>query len=295
MKYKIAVLLTCFNRKEKTLKCLEGLFKVKPSDVDLAVFLTDDGSTDGTADAVRQEFADKDICILQGSGSLYWAGGMRYAWNEALKKHNEWDFYLLLNDDVQLFDNMFDELFSAHEFAIKTYGKTGLYSGVTCSPDDASVITYSGDTTTMSGKWTRLSPNGVPQMVDQTNANILLVAKDLVDEIGIFYDGYIHSAADWDYSILARKADRPALITAQVCGACDFDHTSDYEVCKKLVRMSLAERRKFFANPVNHDHDHMVFVRRHSPMRLPVAWMLRNIRCYFPSFYIIINKIRGIY
>lgn len=304
MNDRIAVILTCFNRREKTVACLErlyaaqGAYNAKCQDgkgVALKVFLTDDGCTDGTADAVRDKFKGHDICILEGTGSLYWAGGMRFAWKEALKEHDSWNFYLLLNDDTLVMDNVFDELFEAHEFALKNYGKTGLYSGVTCATGDPSTITYSGDKTTVTGRWMRLDPNGEPQLVDQTNANVLMVAKDVVDEIGIFYEGYIHSAADWDYSILARKAGRPALITSHVCGECDFDHTPDVEVMQKLAAMTLAERRKYFKNPVNHDHDHMVFVRRHSPLKLPVTWLLRNIRCYCPRLYIRINKMRGIY
>jgi len=316
MNYNIAVILTCYNRREKTVACLNRLFAAQAvynahsrdnredtgrtfdkldKTIGLKVFLTDDGCTDGTGDAVREAFAQQDICVLKGTGSLYWAGGMRFAWKEALKEHAKWDFYLLLNDDTLVLDNVFEELFAAHEYALQTFDKAGLYSGVTCATDDPSVITYSGDLTTATGKWSRLDPNGTPQMVDQTNANVLLVAKEVVDEIGIFYEGYIHSAADWDYSILARKAGCPALITANVCGECDFDHTPDVEIMTKLAGMKLAERRRYFKNPVNHDRDHMVFVRRHSPLRLPVAWILRNIRCYWPSFYIWINKKRGIY
>ena len=114
---KIAALITCFNRKDKTLSCLTSLYHAldtyneKSEDkIELSVYLTDDGCTDGTADAVRNNFADKKITILQGDGNLYWAGGMRFAWKEALKKHSEWDFYLLLNDDVDLVDILFNEL-----------------------------------------------------------------------------------------------------------------------------------------------------------------------------------------
>lgn len=52
---KIAVLLTCFNRKEKTLACLAGLYESQKvynernsTPIEMEVFLTDDGCTDGT-------------------------------------------------------------------------------------------------------------------------------------------------------------------------------------------------------------------------------------------------------
>ena len=53
MKY-CAVLLTVFNRKDKTLQCLSRLFDQLPvEDLQIDVFQTDDGCTDGTAEAER--------------------------------------------------------------------------------------------------------------------------------------------------------------------------------------------------------------------------------------------------
>src|SRR5689334_7452083 len=95
----IGVLLTTRNRKEKTLTCIESLKRQRlPADVSLEVFLTDDGSTDGTVDAVRQAYPSANI--FKSDGSLFWAGGMRNSWTHALKE--DLDFYLLLNDDTTL-------------------------------------------------------------------------------------------------------------------------------------------------------------------------------------------------
>ena len=59
----VAVLLTCFNRKEKTLASLVRLFEAKEaynSNLNLSIFLTDDGSTDGTGDAVSTSSSRRD-------------------------------------------------------------------------------------------------------------------------------------------------------------------------------------------------------------------------------------------
>ncbi len=59
MRFSIAVILTVHNRREKTVSCLRHLFaaaEAAEGSVSLTVFLTDDGCTDGTAEAVRQEF-----------------------------------------------------------------------------------------------------------------------------------------------------------------------------------------------------------------------------------------------
>ena len=68
---RIAALLTSFNRKKKTLDCLAELHRqVLPEDLDLTVFLTDDASPDGTAEAVREAFPE--VVLLRGDGNLYW-------------------------------------------------------------------------------------------------------------------------------------------------------------------------------------------------------------------------------
>lgn len=44
----LAVLMTCHNRRETTLKCLNTLYNQEgATNIDMAVYLVDDGSTDG--------------------------------------------------------------------------------------------------------------------------------------------------------------------------------------------------------------------------------------------------------
>lgn len=297
--YKIAVILTCYNRKRKTLSCLKGLFLAQKAyldaDVSLHVFLTDDGCTDGTAQAVRDSFSGEKITIIQGDGNLFWAGGMRAAWEEALKDSIDWDFFLLINDDTTPLENMFYELISAHEYSLKTYGKPGVYSGVTCDPEDESIITYGGTvwTSKFLGTDRRVLPIGSPQEVDKTNANILLVAKDVTDKIGVFYKGYIHGAADYDYSIQAKKHGFISLITANVCGKCERDHRDWNTEKNTILSMSKEERIKYFSNPIHSSHDFLTFTRRNTPLRYPMVLIGRYLNERFPTLYYLIDVIRS--
>lgn len=298
---KIAVLLTCFNRKEKTLSCLGSLYNAlslyndkNENKIEISVYLTDDGCTDGTSDAIRNNFLNKDITILQGTGNLFWAGGMRFAWNEALKKHNEWDFYLLLNDDTDLLDNLFEELLDTHKYSLDNYKQAGVYSGITSSKSDHNKMTYGGDVwkNKFLGTSTRLKPAGKPQMCDITNANILLVSKEIVDKIGIFWDGYIHGRADNDYSNTARKKGIPVLITANFCGRCDNDHKSSMEVANAVMKMSLTERKRYFSHPIRSNKDYLKYIRRNMPFRYPMVCLGRMLNVYLPKVYYKLNGIR---
>ena len=299
----IAVLLTCFNRKAKTLSCLHTFYEVaqkyndkvdSESRLQFTVFLTDDGCTDGTADAIKEQFKDKDIHILQGTGSLFWCGGMRFAWQAALESKKKWDYFLLLNDDVEFMDNLFDELFSTNDYCIKQYGMRGIYSGITNSLSDKSKTTYGGNVWTKKflGKSRRLAPSGKPQMCDVTNANILLVPLEVVDKIGIFYEGYSHGCADYDYAITARKNGIPALITSNFCGSCDDDHGSSDEQANKVLNMTLKERKAYFSNPLHSNVDYLKFIRRNFKIRYPIVWIFRQVNLYCPKLYYGLNKLR---
>ena len=58
-------------------------------DVSCDIFLVDGGSTDGTPDAVREQFPSVHCYVENG---LYWAGGMRWAWREAVSYNDGYDF-----------------------------------------------------------------------------------------------------------------------------------------------------------------------------------------------------------
>ena len=301
---KIATILTVFNRREKTLSCLQHLYEAEQAynqsieeNIELTVFLTDDGCTDGTTEAVRATFADKDIQILQGTGSLYWAGGMCLAWQAAINSGIPWDYYLLLNNDTYVYNNVFYLLFEADRYAFSQMGLHGLASGITCQPGKNDEITYGGK---IFVNWTKgrsvlALPSGKPQAVDSTHANILLVHKDVVAAIGIFFKGYRHSGTDVDYSMMCKSHHRPVFVTAQVCGECEFDHDSNKEEIEHLMKMTLAERKAYVSSPTHCDSDYLLQIRRNLPQRYPGSWMVRKLRLYCPKLYYRITNFRGIY
>lgn len=302
---KIAAILTCFNRKDKTVACLSGLLEsyneynsnpVNKEKIELKVFLTDDGCTDGTSAAVI-EFKKQGlpIVIVNGDGSCYWAGGMRLAWRKALSESDDWDFFLLLNDDVKPTPNCFDELLKTHCYSLDNTGKAGLYSGVTYSFEEPHVLTYSGCvwTNKLLGTMEMLDVSPTPQRCDVTNANILLVDKSVYKTIGIFHEGFIHGGADHDYSHQANKAGFPVWVTAQCCGFCDDDHANIDLSREKLLSMSLRERKKYFSNPVHCIHDYILGTKRRAPQRWLLVAFGRYLNVYAPRFYYFLFDIRS--
>lgn len=301
---KIAAILTIHNRKTKTLTCLHHLFKALDAynshteePVDMSVFVTDDGSVDGTAEAIKETFGHNNIKILKGTGSLYWAGGMRLAWQSAIDSDTKWDYYLLMNDDTNVFTNVFDELFKADHYGYQQTGRHGLSSGITCKPDHPEVITYGGFNfvNRTKGRFVTVIPSGQPQHADLTHANILLVHHSVTERIGIFNKGFRHRAADWDYGLTAHRKGFPTNVTANVCGECDNDHDTGKEEIGKLRKMSLSERISFINSPLHNNHDTFLYVRRNLPFRYPMTVLARTTRLLFPSVYYHITNMRGVY
>ena len=90
---KICVMLTCFNRKDKTINCIKSLISGNKSRIDFII--VDDGSSDGTGDALEamaKELYEKDsehasIEVIRAGGGLYYSGGMRKAMEAAKEKY----------------------------------------------------------------------------------------------------------------------------------------------------------------------------------------------------------------
>ena len=253
----------------------------------MTLYVTDDGCTDGTIDSIQKEFAEREINIIRGNGQLFWAGGMRVAWKEALKHSSDYDYFLLLNDDTIVFENCFEELLRTNDYSLHEYKRQGIYSGITCSVNDSNKISYGGSV------WVNrlmaipklLKPSGEPQLCDMANANILLVPKVVVNKIGILYEGYSHAIADYDYSINARRNKIPVLVTAAVCGKCDDDHGTPEENGRKICAMGLEDRINYFKHPLHSNKDYLLFVRRNAPLRYPIVMFGRFLNVYLPHLY----------
>lgn len=185
----VAVLLTCFNRKDKTLACLKSLFEISTK---LDVYLVDDGSTDGTTEAIKKQFPN--VNVIQGSGGLFWNRGMHLAWENASK--TEYDFYLWLNDDGELYPDALKELFSCS----KELGNEAIISGIIENKECTKTL-YGG---TDSAKKT-ISANGQLNSILNMNGNVVLVPKFVFKILGNLDPIFHHDLGDVDYGLRAQK------------------------------------------------------------------------------------------
>lgn len=283
----IAVLLTCHNRKDKTLACLTSFYKAeKPAGYTFDIFLVDDGSTDGTGDAIKQQFPD--VNLVSGNGNLFWAGGMRLAWKTAMNKKKYYAF-LLLNDDVILYNDFLYNLIISEQYALSKSGKKGVYSGATID-DSTNKVTYGGEKITANHfvvKRQLLTPKETPQQCDLTNANILWISKETVDTIGFFDERFTHGIADFDYSLSAIKHRIPVYLAPNIGGVCLFDHGRNW----KSSNSSLKQRISFLKSPKGLAYkEYLYYIKKHFPLYLPYAFTMLWLKTLFPYLW---DKLKG--
>jgi len=97
---RVEVVFPCHNRRQLTLQCLRSLNRIDRTGLDVHVVVVDDGSTDGTSDAIRAAFPEAEI--IAGDGNLWFTEGTNVGVRAALK--HDPDYVLLINDD-QVFDS----------------------------------------------------------------------------------------------------------------------------------------------------------------------------------------------
>lgn len=270
---KISILLATYNRKQKTLDCLKSIQKLKlPENTFLEIYLTDDASLDGTAEAVKREFPD--VNLFNGTGSFFWAGGMRYTWKKALVSNA--DFYLLLNDDTLLMEDAVTVLLKHLQYTQKPSICIG--STVDLSTGKTS---YGGGELASKKRWKMkmIEAPGEFRQCDFGNANIMLVPKKIVEDIGVLSEGYTHSLADYDYTLKARKAGYDVLVAPGFLGSCVDDHGNNW----KSKNTSLKERIQYLMSPKGLAYkEYLSFIKQHFPLSYPSAFIKLWMKTFFP-------------
>lgn len=264
---KVVALLTCHNRKHLTLRCLESFFSqsfrcdgTRPA---LSAIVVDDGSSDGTAEAVRARYENVEVVV--GDGALFWAGGMALA--ESHARRLEPEFLLWLNDDVALDKDALERLLD-----IARVCPDALVVGSLRDPRTQE-LTYSGVTRS---RWhplrTRLVvPGDDPVEADTFNGNVVLVRRAASDKIGAIDGRFSHGQADYDYGLRARRLGYRVVVAPLTLGTCARDVQRGTFLD---TNQPLGERWRQVLTPKGLPMvSHARYLRRHGGILWPVFWV----------------------
>lgn len=207
----IAILLTVFNRKDKTLKCLERVFSQLPiNGYEVDVYMTNDGCTDGTPEIVAERFPM--VRIIDAAGDLFWNRGMYVAWKVA-SETKDYNAYIWLNDDTYIGDGSFHEMLLHCE---ETDGKAIIVASV-CSAFKKDV-TYGGYINKQ-----KIFPNGELQKCDTFNGNFVLIPRMVFRTVGNLDWAFRHAIGDLDYGYRTRKAGFSIYVSKEFLATCELN------------------------------------------------------------------------
>ena len=285
----IGVVITCYNRKEKTLDSLKKLINQDDIDtIDLNIYLVDDGSTDGTSEAVMKTFPQ--VNIIKGDGTLFWNGGMRVAFSKAIE--SEHDYYLWLNDDTMMYSNALKLLVVTSINIKQKQGNDVIVVG-TIKDINTGVINYGGRNRKSKLQplfFTLLNSSVEPQKCDTFNGNVVLIPQNVVSEIGNISSEYSKQhGGDIDYGLRAKYAGFESWVAPGFIGECASNDIEGTLFDKKLT---LKERLKIMKTPhgVPPAKEWMLFTKLHAGFLWPLYWIRTIVRVIFPWAYLYLRK-----
>jgi GT2 family glycosyltransferase len=267
----IAVIITCHNRRNITLNCLRALHEQTKS---FDVYLTDDGSSDGTTNAVKNYFSN--VKILKGNGNLFWVGGMRLAFAEALQ-HN-YEYYLWLNDDTILEPDTLERLLMIYQDRCENNYPDSIIVGST-KDGLSGKATYGGAIKSKkwySNKYEFLQPSSTLQECETMFGNCILIPKSVAKKVGNIDKAFIHSLGDLDYGLRSRKLGCSIWVAPGYVGTCSKNsiHNSWVDTNLNLFeRLKKAIHIKGFP-----PKPWAIFCIRHSGIFWFLFWFLPYIR-----------------
>ncbi len=269
---KIAVLLTCHNRKEKTLNCLSSLYSAieQVNRYEFDIYLVDDGSTDGTAEAVRQTFPE--VLVINGTGNLYWNRGMHLAWETAANA-NKYSYYVWLNDDTQIMPWALTTILSECTENRIVIGST--------SSKRTEKITYGGF-----NRYKKIiEPTGGIQTCEYFNGNIVLIPNDVFNKVGFNDSRFRHALGDFDYGLRAKKLGVELVVASQVLGNCE-SHDSLPTWCNPGI--NILQRIIELYKPLgNNPFEFFIFDFRHNGLFNAIKHFFSiHLRVLIPSIWI---------
>jgi len=213
----ITALVASHNRRDLTLAAIE-LFANSARNASTAarIVLVDDGSSDGTGQAVS-ESATVPVDIIDGDGNWFWARSLATAERRALESRADTGHLLWLNDDVRLDQDAVARLLttaSAHPHSVVVGSVRDEESGA---------VTYGG--LKRSGRhplaFQLIAPlNSSTTQAATMNGNVVLVPVALARDLGGVDGDFSHAFADIDYGLRARNADAGPVVAAGTFGTC---------------------------------------------------------------------------
>lgn len=211
---KLVTVFTCYNRCNKTRRCIETLVEGNPS-CEFHFVAVDDNSVDGTLNMLKSMKDSYVIDVITGTGSLFYSGGMRLGMKYVLDELKEnYDYLLIVNDDVNFYQHSIEKMIKqSSEFP------NAVIVGATCSKENK--LTYGAIKYDKGNKYHTVEIQDYKNSADTFNANCVLIPFYAFKQAGPIDEHYIHSLGDFDYGLMLKNRGYEIISTNYYVGICE--------------------------------------------------------------------------
>lgn len=234
---KVLSIFTCYNRKQKTKKCIETIVACNPI-CDFTFVVADDGSTDGTYEMLQDLQSKVCIHIVRGKGDWFYSGGMHAGMKYALQNlPHDFDYMLMMNDDVEFLEN------SIHCMISQSISQgDAVVVGAMCN--DRYELSY-GAVKYISGyKYRKMELSEWETPADTFNANCVLIPYKAFERVGAMDVYYRHSLGDFDYGLSLKRAGYIVYQSKEFTGMCNNNDSKGTWTDKTLYRRDRIRKKE---------------------------------------------------
>jgi len=248
-KIRVEIVTPVHNRRDITLQCLRSLSRIDSENLDVHTIVVDDGSTDGTVEAIEKEFPEVEL--IKADGSLWFTEGTNVGVRAALKYNP--DYVLMINDD-QIFDSRFLKFMveTAEKYSRSIVGSLLLLWDV-----PHKLFQVSPKWETFSGGWRHWQNQTVwtiPKKqweVELIVGNCVLIPVPAIQENGLMNSKKYPNFGDAEYTPRLRKNGWRLLVDPRARVFCQPNN-----IPARVIRMS--PKQKFDALFINLGHIHNI-------------------------------------
>lgn len=199
------IIVLSWNGRRDTLACLESLRRIDREDIQ--VICVDNGSTDGSADAVRERFPE--VVLIEAGENLGYAGGNNLGLRYALDHGARW--MMLVNNDATVAPDVIE----GFEGAIEARPKAGILAGKVFLADQPTVLSFAGQrVSTFLGYSGRPRGHGRPDgdrystVIDTGRAigALMAISREAVEAVGLLDERLFAYVEDVDWALRVRAA-----------------------------------------------------------------------------------------
>lgn len=261
------IVIPVFNRLTYTRACLEALRT--QTEQGFQVVVVDDGSTDGTAEALAADYPE--VTVLPGTGSLFWTAGVNLGLRHALELGAAW--LMTMNNDVVPYPDFVAQMMrAAHSRPPALYGAFEL-DARTQEP-----VYAGGWLNWRTGSFRRLLDDVPPGQrhgqhpTECLPGRGLLIPRAVFDRIGLFAAELLpHYYADYDFTHQARLAGFEVYLNFDACLGTYPDASGDQQNRQQRTLRNYYQHLFSIRGGANL-RDFTLFARRNCPPRdLPLC------------------------